>query len=364
MGKRGGNGAKASGKFSWDWKARHILTDRFVLADFAKIMGIAGGGLTILVGSVVLFQGDWDAAWRVAVFALAMTCVVALLFLLIMLIIGGKFRYCFEIDDKAVTFTMLSGFVKSGNRLAVILGALARSPGTVGAGLLAKSEEYNRLAFKDISRIRYYPNDNVVFLRARYNLKPIRLYCPPELYDEAADRIRRGFEAGKALREIEDLTLGPSLVPRRIKARLAALAASSLILAAPLDAPPALALALSAMAAGAIWIPSAGKSLGSLLSLGSLAVGLFLARFLTTVNVTTTEAEFRAYAVSKGVRLNEAVLDNSLLGNFAPYETFNPEHWALFGLAILGVLVLMSLGLAAYRGGFDRKAPGKAGEKA
>lgn len=143
MGKRGGNGAKASGKFSWDWKARHILTDRFVLADFAKIMGIAGGGLTILVGSVVLFQGDWDAAWRVAVFALAMTCVVALLFLLIMLIIGGKFRYCFEIDDKAVTFTMLSGFVKSGNRLAVILGALARSPGTVGAGLLAKSEEYN-----------------------------------------------------------------------------------------------------------------------------------------------------------------------------------------------------------------------------
>ncbi|MHC1792065.1 hypothetical protein [Solidesulfovibrio sp.] len=130
-----------------------------------------------------------------------------------------------------------------------------------------------------------------------------------------------------------------------------------------MDAPPALAVALAAMAAmaaGAIWIPSAGKSLGSLLSLGSLAVGLFLAKLLTTVNVTTTEAEFRAYAASKGVRLNETALDNSLLGNFAPYETFAPESWVLFGLAILGVLVLMALGLAAYRGCFDRKAPGMA----
>lgn len=360
----GDKGNAASGKdatlLSWEWKARHLLTDRFVLADFVRLMGIVGAALCLLFSSIMLLQGDGDAAWRMAVFALVMTGAVAVLFLLIMLVIGGRFRYRFDIDGEAVTFTMLSGFARTGNRLAVVLGALAGSPGAMGAGLLAKSEEYNRIALNDITKVRFYPDARVIFLRGRGNPKPIRLYCPPEVYPLAADRIGRGFEAGQALRARRERTLGPSPVPRRIAATAAALAAAVLLPAAPFDIPPVLALGTAVLAAGAIWIPSAGKPLGGLLCLGSLGFVLHLVRELVTVRVTTTEEEFRAFAASRGVPLDEtARLDNTLLGNFAPYELFDPERWTFFALSVFGALVLAGVGLAAFRAGFARSRPGK-----
>ncbi|NDY56532.1 hypothetical protein G3N56_07225 [Desulfovibrio sulfodismutans] len=366
MGSRDEDGGRDSGEreatLSWEWKARHILTDRFVLADFVTVMSIAGSAMCLLLSSIMIFQGDWDAAGRMAVFALVMTGAVAVLFLLIMLVIGGRFRYRFEIDEDAVTFTVLSGCVKTSNRLAVALGVLARRPGLTGAGLLAKSEEYNRIAFADLSTVRYYPKDHVIFLRARCNPKPIRLYCPPQAYPEAADRIRRGFARGRNRQKQEGRALGPSPVPRRMAATCAALAASLFLLAAPFDIPPGIALGMAALAVAAIWIPPAGKPVGGLLCLGSLGFVLYIARALVTVNVTTTEEQFRAFAASRGVALNEAVrLDNTFLGNYAPYELFDPERWTFFALAVLGALVLAFVGLTAFRAGYARRRPGISG---
>lgn len=66
----------------WEWKAKHLLTDVFVLRDFVLLMLCTGGAATSLLMVMVLIFGDVDAMMRIAVFGLVATGGVGLLFLL------------------------------------------------------------------------------------------------------------------------------------------------------------------------------------------------------------------------------------------------------------------------------------------
>ncbi len=341
------------GSLTWEWKARHLLTDKFVMLDFVKLMLIAGGAMTLLLVLAVSFKGDKSTMLDMALFCAVMTGGIAVLFLLIMAVIGGRFRYRFSVDDTGVTFEMLSGFVKKTNKLAIFLGVLARNPGVMGAGILAMSEEYNRIDFKDLTRVRYYPDARVIFLRARFNPKPIRLYCPPELYASVAAAIRAGQDKGRQARAQEVLELGPSVLPRRFKTSVAVLVATLLLFVSPLPVHPLVPTAAGFLALTALWLAPLRKPLAVLLVLALCGLVLLLGQELFTVRITTTEEEFLAYARSQGVQLD--AVHPSLLGNFAPYQTFHAEEWLGLGVCLAGALILAGVGVAAFAGAFLRK---------
>lgn len=345
------------GAITWEWKARHLLTDKFVLLDFVKVVLIAGGATTLLLMIAVSFKGDMSTVLHMAEFGAVMTGGLAVLFLLIMAVIGGRFRYRFSVDDAGVTFEMLSGFVKKTNKLAIFLGFLARNPGLAGAGILARAEEYNRIDFKDLTKVRDYPDDRVLFIRGRYNPKPIRLYCPPELYPSVAAAIRAGLDQGRQARAQEILELGPSALPRRFKTSVAVLVATLLLFVSPLPVHSLVPTAAGLLALASVWLSPIRKPLSVLLVLSLCGLVLLLGQELFTVRVTTTEEEFLAYARSQGVHLEAVPAD--LLGNYAPYQTFHAEEWFGLGVCLAGALILAGVGVAAFAGAFLRKKPGK-----
>lgn len=73
----------------WEWKAKHLLTDVFVLRDFVLLMLCTGGAMTGFLMIMVLIFGDVDAMIHICLFGLLMTGCVGLLFLVIMAVIGG-----------------------------------------------------------------------------------------------------------------------------------------------------------------------------------------------------------------------------------------------------------------------------------
>lgn len=186
-----------SSTLSWEWKAKHILTDKFVLKDMGKIMLFAGGGLTLILGGIGVFQGDMETVVNMLMLSGVITGVVVVLAVLVMLIIGGRLRYHFTVDSEGVSFQMLS-FARKMNTAVMVGGAMMESMSAVGAGALAKGEEHNRIEFSELTKLRLYPEDKVVFIRGRWNPKPIRLYCPPELYGPVSTRIQEAFDARKS----------------------------------------------------------------------------------------------------------------------------------------------------------------------
>lgn len=344
------------GGITWEWKARHLLTDKFVLLDVVKVVLMAGGGMALLLMAVVSFKGNMSTVLDMAFFSAIITGGLALLFLLVLAVIGGRLRYRFTVDEAGVTFEMLSGFVKKTNKLTIILGVLARNPGLAGAGLLARAEEHNRIDFKDLIKVREYPNDRVVFIRARFNPKPIRLYCPPELYGSVAAAIQAGQDKGRQARAQEVRELGPSALPRRFKTSVGVLVGTLLLFASPLPVHPLALTAFGLLALVAVWLTPLRKPLAALLVLSLCGLVLYLGQELFTVRISTTEEEFKAYAASQGVHLD--VVHPSLLGNFAPYQTFLAEEWLQLGLCLAGALILAGVGGAAFVGAFLRKKPG------
>ncbi len=348
---------QGAGGITWEWKARHLLTDKFQLLNFGKLVLMAGGGTALLLMIAVSFWGDMSTVLDMAVLSAIVTGGLAVLFLLVMAVFGGLFRYRFTVDDTGVTFEMLSGFAKKTNKLAIILGVLARNPGLAGAGILARIEEYNRIDFKDLTTVRDYPDDRVIFIRGRYNPKPILLYCPPELYPDVAAAIQTGLDQGRQARAQEIRELGPSALPRRFKTSLAVLVATLLLFVAPLPVHPLVPTAAGLLALAALWLAPLRKPLAVLLVPALLGFVLLLGQKLFTVRVKTTEEEFLAYARSQGVQLD--AVHPSLLRNYAPYQTFHAEEWVQLGLCLAGALILAGVGVAAFAGAFLRKKPGK-----
>ena len=121
-----------------------LLTSRFVLWDLLKVLVWTGILFYAAMGVAILFAGSrrsfpwgdfalalgWGLAGLGFVFAVAMLAVF-----------GNRYMVRFLVDREGVGYESLSKRARTVNRAAIILGALAGSPGAMGAGLLASSQE-------------------------------------------------------------------------------------------------------------------------------------------------------------------------------------------------------------------------------
>jgi hypothetical protein len=88
-----------------------------------------------------------------------------LVLILVMLVFfGNRFPMGFSLGPQGAMVVSLSRRGRWGNRLAVILGALAGKPGVAGAGLLGMAQETVGVAWDDVRRVNIHAPARVISL--------------------------------------------------------------------------------------------------------------------------------------------------------------------------------------------------------
>ena len=322
--------------YSWDTEFS-LLTDRFVLWDFGKLLAWTYGIIVVMFSVILLVTGEpEDIPSILRIFAIVLGG-FAILFVLIMLVVfRNRFQARATISDDGVMVASTSRIGKFFNRFAVVAGALGRSPGTAGAGLLATSGETVAIEWAELHRIKEHRDQTVLSLMNSWRVV-VRLYCTPENYGTVLTLVRRGAAEGAATREREARTAGPSQVPRLLKLSGLALFAAALVAPIPFDVSPMpVAVALVA-AIAAIWVPVIGRVAG-LLCLGAVA--------LVLVGV-----------LGQGFEVHQLIPESVLEGQPAPewgkysgWSTLEPAEWIRFGVALAGLAGLAVIGFRALQG--------------
>jgi uncharacterized membrane protein len=171
-----------------------LATSRFILYDLAKVLFWTGSILLCLGSVIALAQGAGHSSaseWLdvIGIFLLVLAG-LGLLFLLVMVaVFRNRFRAWFSIGPEGAAYETRSRAAHWSNRAAVVAGILAGSAGTAGAGLLAYSQESDRVSWSGVRRVRLHPRHCVISVMNGWRVL-FRFYCTPDNYAEACRLVR------------------------------------------------------------------------------------------------------------------------------------------------------------------------------
>lgn len=160
-----------------------LLTSRFMLWEFAKVIAISVAVMPIVVGIAGLVaEGELVAVpWRV----LALVAAIMFgLFALAALLLGNRHGAVFTVSPEGVGYEAAPRERRL-KRLVAVLGTAGGRPSVAGAGLLAMSREADLIPWADIRSIKSYPAPRVIVFKDSWRVLA-RLYCPPELFESVA----------------------------------------------------------------------------------------------------------------------------------------------------------------------------------
>lgn len=190
-----------TGAIVWTYRVP-LLTSRFMLWDFVRVIV-----LSLLVMFVLVAAAGWLAEGELVILPLQVLAMVgAIMFALLLiaaLLLGNHMTMTFTVDADGVAYASGSR-ERKWNRAAFIIGALAGSASTAGAGLLASSNEQGGWEWVDLYAARYFPAQHVISLRNSWRTV-LRLHCTAEDYG----RVRAVVESGLASGDAERATRAP-----------------------------------------------------------------------------------------------------------------------------------------------------------
>jgi hypothetical protein len=352
-----GQGLPATGEISWEVSVP-LLTNRFILYDLLKVWGISSLILFLILTGISVY--DWK--WRVFTGMLPVAGLVSagLLGLLILVMLGffwNRFPMGFSLSPRGARVVSLSRRGRGGNRLAVILGALAGKPGVAGAGLLGLAQEIATVGWDDVRRVNIHAPARVISLMDSWHVV-MRLYCTPQNYAVVLEAVQ-GW-AARGLKKAAQAPRARGFSPARqlwLKSFLAGFAAF-LVTALPLEASPALIWSLLGVSLGAVWLPPLARFFGiaSLLLVAAILF-VFVGQGLEERQMVQAE-DFRTFAQSQGVKIDK--VPDWVIGKYRRYEHLHAPEWLRAGIAGLGLAFFAWLGLGALRSSQPRR-PGSGG---
>jgi hypothetical protein len=179
--------AAGNGQIAWEFNIP-LITNRFILYDIGKALGLSGLFLCLLLAAITMFFGhirDLPDMFELAGICLGIFAVSMLLVMIVFF--GNRIPARFVLDERGARVQNLGRRSKVGNRLAIVLGLLGGGKGlsTAGAGMLAVSQERTEIKWSDVRGIRYHPADKVISLMNSWRVV-VRLYCTPENYEVVA----------------------------------------------------------------------------------------------------------------------------------------------------------------------------------
>ncbi len=173
-------------EIEWDFGIP-LLTNPFILLDFAKVLTITFAILSAIFMLIGIVQGVDEFRDMLALIPMFAICVlvVGVIMALVMLVgYGNRFPCRFAVDRAGVRYEVTPGQKKM-NTAIIIIGALTGRPGVAGSGFLAKAQESGSFAWSDVHEVDLFPRRRVVCIRNSWRTL-LRVYCTPENYDAVA----------------------------------------------------------------------------------------------------------------------------------------------------------------------------------
>lgn len=342
------------------WKASvPLLTNRFIVYDFARFFAI----LTVVMA--VIFVGISAAADGVETFVgmapvvAAVIAGMALLFALVMLVFfGNRFPMAFVINPEGVGVASLSTRGRAGNRLAVIMGLLAGRPAAAGAGLIAISQEETGIAWEDVGKALFHPEDRVITLCNNWRVV-MRLYCTPDNYALAEQKVRLGLEKGRQVRQ--QVELDERVAPREhypfLRLAGTSLVAACLLIPLEFDVHLSFKVFCAVAALLAVTIRPLSRFFGGVLFAAAIALIAVTAYNGNRARQLTSEDEFRSYAAAQGLKIEGQIPDYAL-GKYRDFDRLDTGEKVTLGLACAASLWFLYLAGRAMGGGLEPRWTG------
>ena len=169
----------SDGKYRWVYEM-NMLKNPTIFFTVLKVMMISIGivwlfGLVIGIGNMSL---DYFLFWtKLTGIMIGIFFVLTIIGVLITAAVLGKYVVLFEMDEKEVTHIQMPRQVKKAEVIGLItalVGAMAKSPTTIGAGVLATAKTKSTSEFVNVRRVK---------ARRRFNLiKVNQLFDKNQVY--------------------------------------------------------------------------------------------------------------------------------------------------------------------------------------
>lgn len=194
---------------SWEYDIP-LINNRYMMWDLARVTALSVAIMWALVALMGWFIDGEPVVLPPYVLGVAAGALMGLM-LIACLLLGNRIRMTFVIGPEGVSYDS-SKREKRLNRATAIIGALAGSATTAGAGMLAASNESGVHEWADIKHVVYHDERRVIVIRDSWHALN-RLYVPDELYHQAAQLIAGYHAAGAAQREAEAASAKAERVP-------------------------------------------------------------------------------------------------------------------------------------------------------
>ena len=174
------------GKYRWVYEMNMLKTPT-IFFTVLKVMMISIGivwlfGLIIGLGDMSL---DYFLFWtKLSGIMLGVFVVLTIIGVLITAAILGKYVVLFEMDEMGVSHIQMPRQVKKAEVIGLItalVGAMAKSPTTMGAGLLAASKTKSTSVFANVRRVKAHRRLNLI--KVDQLLDKNQVYVPDEDFD-------------------------------------------------------------------------------------------------------------------------------------------------------------------------------------
>ena len=176
----------SDGKYRWVYEM-HLLKNPTIFFTVLKVMMISIGivwlfGLIIGLGDMSL---DYFLFWtKLSGIMLGIFVVLTIIGVLVTAAVLGKYVVLFEMDENEVVHIQMPRQVKKAEVIGfitVLVGAMAKNPTTMGAGLLAASKSRSSSEFANVRRVKAYRKRNLIKVNQLFNKNQV--YVANEDFD-------------------------------------------------------------------------------------------------------------------------------------------------------------------------------------
>ena len=180
------------------WEVDQSLFSRRMLSQWTLILLASALIMTVLLGIVFCAQKEWDVIPSMLIMIGSVTSGLWLFGLLIMAVVfRGRYRLRYTISNLGIRCDTIDTLAKKVNRLAIVVGTLARNPQTVGSGLIGISRESEEVRWNGTFKVIYEPEKHSVSLRNAWRTL-LLVQCTPENYAKVTDIISKYIQRRKA----------------------------------------------------------------------------------------------------------------------------------------------------------------------
>ncbi len=175
------------GSLTWEY-AFPLLTNPLVLWDILRWLAITIGLFYILMATMGWIAGE-GPLWLPLQVPLAILAFLGFATLVtLLLVFQNRFPATFGVDgDRA--WMQAGSKARTINRVFMAVALLSGRPGMVGSAMLTSASETGSIAWEDVRRLQVHRRQRAISLSDSWHTV-VRLYCPPELFEEVARQVQ------------------------------------------------------------------------------------------------------------------------------------------------------------------------------